>query len=349
MKIFRKGTYVQIYFSGGEEWSTEECTPELWAFLGENSENEVAVRNRVLPNDGTYDMNRVKSSKILTLVGASVYMKDISEISIPQDLVQKILTAEEEGNTKDLQKYRNFWSLVSMNPDARVRNNIFWFLRKWDIKISDSGFIIAYRNATIKSKGKYSTSEIKNIIMTYYTLKAEGKDPFKEYYNENLTYGEVYNMILEGDDTPIYTDQHSHSTTIKLGKPVSMPRKETDSCQENTCSRGLHVASQGWLSNNYFGEVGLQVLVNPQDVVAVPPEDSYGKMRTCRYYPVALIDFDDEGKVIEPEINLHEDIDFLKQLKTEGEVNNEDLDHYTLMIKRSREEIYTDILNSIEQ
>ena len=43
----------------------------------------------------------------------------------------------------------------------------------------------------------------------------------------------------------------------------------------------------------------MMVLVNPADVVAVPPIDDYGKMRTCAYYPVSVVDFDDEGNIIE--------------------------------------------------
>ena len=73
-----------------------------------------------------------------------------------------------------------------------------------------------------------------------------------------------------------------------------MPRNKCDSVQENSCSRGLHVAGKSWLTSNYFGDTALMVLVNPADVVAVPPIDNYGKMRTCAYYPVSIVEFDKE-------------------------------------------------------
>ncbi len=86
-----------------------------------------------------------------------------------------------------------------------------------------------------------------------------------------MSIDDVYNEIVNlGKGSPIYTDSHSHTTTIILGQPVRMPREETDMCQENSCSRGLHVGSKGWLKQGYFGNVGLMVLVNPANVVAVP-------------------------------------------------------------------------------
>lgn len=55
------------------------------------------------------------------------------------------------------------------------------------------------------------------------------------------------------------------------------------------------MASKDWLLNNGsgFGEVSLMVLVNPASVVAVPPGDSYGKMRVCAYYPIKIISIDE--------------------------------------------------------
>jgi hypothetical protein len=277
-KAFCKDGNLQVVFSDGTQ-VIRDCTDELWNFLIANQDNEEAIKKELLPKEevrGKLIANRVKYSNILTLRGNSVYMLDISEQSIPSDFVEKILEAEEEGNEAEIKKFKNFWTLVSLNPDSRVRNNLFWFIRKWDMKITEAGLIIAYRNADIKEESGYSTEQVKNIINSYYQAKyVEGKNPYEIYgvdggINE-MSLGEIYDHIInEGANSPTYTDQHSHSTTIKLGQPVRMPREETDECQENSCSRGLHTGAKGWLKNNYFGAVGLQVLVNPANVVAVP-------------------------------------------------------------------------------
>lgn len=349
IKVFRKNKFIKVHFSNGKTYTSHNCTDELWSYIGQNYNNEKQLKQFLLKGLDKEDFTEMlKKSKYLVAKGASIYMPDISEISIPQDLVMKILDAENTKNEKELIKLRNFWKLVSMNPDARVRNNIFWFIKKWNIKLSDSGFIIAYRNADIKQDKAYSTEEVKDIINKYYTEKyIRHNDPKNICYKES-TLEQVYDNIINGNQGPVYTDQHSHTFTIKLGQPVSMPREDTDPCQDNTCSRGLHVASAGWLEQNYFGKVGMQVLVNPMNVVAVPPQDSYGKMRTCEYFPVCLVDFDEEGHVIEPEINLYNDIEYLKNLKIEGSINNVDVDHYTILANyQTREDIYDSILQSL--
>ena len=93
--------------------------------------------------------------------------------------MSKIIEAEEKGDEVELRKFKNFWTLVSLNPDSRVRNNLFWFIRKWDMQLTDSGLIIAYRNADIKEEAKYSTKDVKWIIHAYYQAKyIDHNDPY---------------------------------------------------------------------------------------------------------------------------------------------------------------------------
>lgn len=77
--------------------------------------------------------------------------------------------------------------------------------------------------------------------------------------------------------------------------------------------------------------------------------DDYGKMRTCEYLPVALIDFDEDGNVIEPSINLYNDIQYLSTLKYSGDINNDDIDHYEIKTFHDREDIYDSILKRLTE
>ena len=352
-KAFCKDGTLLVTFSDGTQ-VVKDCTDELWNFLIANQDNEEAIKKELLPKEyveGKLLYNRVQNSKILALRGNSVYMLDISEQSIPSDFVEKILDAEDSGDEAEIKKFKNFWTLVSLNPDSRVRNNLFWFIRKWDMKITEAGLIVAYRNADIKEESKYSTEYVKNIINSYYQEKyVNGLNPNEILDSNGKSLEEIYNEIVnEGAGSPVYTDQHSHTTTIKLGQPVSMPRAQVDDNQEQSCSSGLHVGAKGWLKNNYYGTVGLQVLVNPVNVVATPTIDQYGKMRCCEYFPVALIDFDKNGDVIEPECPLYNDVAYLKQLTYEGEINNEDVDNYRIIETHlTREQTYDNILKRLE-
>ena len=276
MKVFKKQNYIQVIFSDGSSFDTTENAQEVMEFVQENINNEEIVKKKLLKDDskGKGLLKRVEKSRILTLRGTSVYMLSISELTIPEDFVVKILDAEDDNNEAELAKFKNFWTLVSLNPDSRVRNNLFWFIRKWDMKIADSGLIIAYRNADIKKESKYSTHETKNIINIYYEEKyLKHSNPYAQTIflkGENVNLGEAYDEIVNEESSPIYTDQHTHTMEIRLGHPVSMDREKCDADQEHSCSRGLHCGAKGWLKQNYYGTVGLLVLVNPANVVAVP-------------------------------------------------------------------------------
>ena len=361
MNAFRVNQFIKVTFDDGttveKNFGSSEEAQEAWEFVtSDNSETEIKILFLGEdPDRGQKLIDRVDYSEILTRRGASVYMEDVSELSIPDDLVEKILDAEDNEDENAIRRYRNFWTLVSLNPDSRVRNNLFWFIRKWNMQITDSGLIKAYRNAVLKDTCKLTTKQVRDIINTYYTTKyLDKKDPGTVVYqvnnvakNLNVWYDEVVNST---EGTPTYTDAHSHSTEIKLGRPVTIARDKCDADQEHSCSRGLHVGAKGWLKQNYYGDVGLMVLVNPANVVAVPTIDEYGKMRTCEYLPVAIIDFDENGDVIEPEYDVHTDIAYLKQIQYEGDINNNDIDNYVIQNSNiSREDMYASIIERLEQ
>lgn len=83
-----------------------------------------------------------------------------------------------------------------------------------------------------------------------------------------------------------------------------MRREDVDPDRNKCCSRGLHVASWEYAAT-YMGEVLIEVQVNPKDVVAVPLDYNFGKMRTCRYRVVRVIS--------EPNPNSIEIDDFVQE------------------------------------
>lgn len=376
MKIIKNGSTIIVVTDDGEVLHKEGCSYELYNTL------KTADRNTILSymlegynealdaiSEAEEYINRCKESSILSFKGDSVYWEDVSELSMPKSLVEAVLEAEENDDADKLEAYRNFWVLLSLNPDSRCRENLYWFLDKWGMKISKSGLFIGYRNVDVYKPG---TKSIYTLKLSCFVQKAYAKviteccDPrnywvvidenteelllVKEssakYYSlseeDNLIWLNLKSIYSElkavdfkyenmGDDT-IYTDRHSRTFRIKVGEPVSMPREDCDSCQDNTCSRGLHVASAGWLSDNYFGSQGLVCLINPRDVVAVPPQDSYGKMRCCKYLPIALVDFDDSGRVIPYDVDNGFESSWIKEVLYDGETSTEDTPTYKINI-----------------
>lgn len=298
MNIHKIGQYLNVELGDGTSLTCNDCTDEFFAKVIAAKDNREALLDLFYPeNQATRTLlKKLEHSNILTQEGNSIYIKSICELTVPQDFAAKILEAEELGDKDKLSAYLNFWTLLSLNPDSRVRNNLFWFLNRWGMVISKSGLIVAYRNADIKTEGtrfnqgltKFVTQEyarrkyIKSgslediwVIMQDNTFEILSESALDNIPDDVVILGklnDLYSTLTtdNSENTTVYTDHHSHKFSIRLGHIVTMPRGECDENQHNTCSRGLHVAAKGWLQRNYFGQVGMRVLVNPSNIVAVP-------------------------------------------------------------------------------
>lgn len=71
------------------------------------------------------------------------------------------------------------------------------------------------------------------------------------------------------------------------GNIIEMDRGDVTFDPDNHCSVGLHVGVWSYASS--FASKTLEVHVNPSDVVSVPNDHSYQKMRVCRYRVVGEI------------------------------------------------------------
>ena len=76
------------------------------------------------------DFNILENSKykgLLETIDNTVIMPSVSKLSIPQILVNKILTAVKNNDDDAITAYKNFWLLLSLNPNDAVRNQLFSF------------------------------------------------------------------------------------------------------------------------------------------------------------------------------------------------------------------------------
>lgn len=218
--MFEDGSYCERNDVSKEEFETivkAESDEEIFAIMCPEYNKVV---QEYLDVKSIYD--KIKKSNLLTLEGEIVYWKEVSELSMPTELVKAVLDAEEQGDKVRIDTYKNFWTLMGLNPDEKCRKNLFWFLERNGLIISKCGFFIAYRN------------------------------------------------VVPTKDANVYTDAHSGTTKIEIGKVVTIPREECDNNSDVTCSRGLHLGARTWLKQNYYGSQGLVCLCNPADVVAVP-------------------------------------------------------------------------------
>lgn len=290
-KVIKVDNKVTVFLNNGDIVEREVTEEDFQKVVDAQSDDEVLMilypeYQKVIDshNEALSLIERVQKSNILSIRDNVVYWEDVSCLSIPQELAEAIVSAEEKHDELKISTYRNFWTLMSLNPDERCRKNLFWFLQRYGMTISRCGFFVGYRN------------------------------------------------VEKTEEEGVFTDCHSHSFKIRIGEMVTMDRDKCDKVQEHTCSTGLHIGGRGWLKANYYGDTGLACLINPADVVAVPPLDSYGKLRTCAYLPMEVIHYDENDDVIPLDVEDGFDCSYVTKVIYEGTMGTEEDSTYKINI-----------------
>ena len=293
-KVIRINNKVIVILNNGCKFEKEDITDEEFEIICNSSDEElIKMFNPQYKKDLEEAesvkkvINSVETSNLLIKKGDSIYFKGVSELSLPKELVEAIITAENNNDELKLEAYKNFWTLMSLNPSEECRKNLFWFLTKYDMTIAKCGFFVGYRN------------------------------------------------VDTTDEEGVYTDHHSHTFKIKIGEMVTMPREKCDCDSSVSCSQGLHIGGKGWLKQNYYGNTGLACLINPADVVAVPHIDDYGKLRTCAYLPIEVIEYDKNKDVIPLDVEDGFDCSYVTKVIYEGITGTEDSPYKIIIPKVS--------------
>lgn len=249
---------------------------------------------------------------------------------LPLTLIEVIKEYHENGYP--LEAVINFWKLLMINPDKRVRTSLFDFIKTHDFVLTDKGYMVVYKAVYTKedkildSEKKYvdfiseKYLHVRNVWKCspnkYVVYKNLGDDSYgftkfktAEKWDEEDKNIEIlgkldalYNSIFNGEktgreNTPVYTDMYTQSMHIELGTPVNKERKECDANPVIECSNGLHVGAtkyvENYASNKSKPVTILVCFVNPANVVAVPDHDKT-KMRTSEYFPFAVASFENK-------------------------------------------------------
>lgn len=85
-----------------------------------------------------------------------------------------------------------------------------------------------------------------------------------------------------------YTDKHTGRFFNGVGEVLSMPRNKVDDDKNVGCSYGFHAGTLAYASNFACGSDKLVLVeIDPADVVSIPTDCEFQKLRTCRYMVVA--------------------------------------------------------------
>lgn len=167
-KLIKIGSKVIVVLDGGSYYEAENVsdktvqeiknatTKEQILTLLNPTQVEEWKRVNTLRNSLTTLVEKVYSSKILSIKDDCIYWSSISNFSLPQEFATRILDAEEKNDALKLETYANFWTLMSLNPNEECRRNLFWFLNKWGLVIARCGFFVAYRNVVELKDGTFT-------------------------------------------------------------------------------------------------------------------------------------------------------------------------------------------------
>ena len=297
----------------GKANPTDESVDELMGYL--NSTMRVANENGL-----EYDVET-----------GLVYLPE-SSTPIPQQLVNVIEQYDEKGHPADA--WMNFWKLLLINPDKRVRESLFTFIEKHNFVLTDNGYMLVYKAVEfldekndsdlntfvaasayhVKNNWSCSTSKYavyqtadgeykltKQKTLNAWDLKKKGVDFIGNL--KDLVAKQV--ELAKKDDAVAFIPRYVtwnrdnfdlNKEAIKLGIPQKMERKECDSDPLTSCSYGLHVGATSYVESFATNTSSILVcLVNPAHVVAVPNND-HSKMRVTEYFPFGLAERVD-GKI----------------------------------------------------
>lgn len=160
-----------------------------------------------------------------------------------------------------------FMENLMMNPSKRSVNELYGFLDKNTLPITEDGFFLAYKRV----EGDYLDVHSKTVLnkpAQYMTQEEAASLPITAGKRKEVTIDVVDGLTV-----------------------VSMERNNVEDDQNKTCADGLHFCSKDYL-NSFGGSRIIIVRINPADVVSIPNDYNNAKGRCSRYTIVDEIDKD---------------------------------------------------------
>jgi len=109
-----------------------------------------------------------------------------------------------------------------------------------------------------------------------------------------------------------YSDKHTGKFFNTIDAVLEMPRNKVDDDKEVPCSHGFHASTYEYASNFAGGNDRLVLVeIDPADVVSIPVDCKFQKLRTCRYKVVQEFDRPLSEPVYETRFNTENDEDDL--------------------------------------
>lgn len=244
--------------------------------------------------------------------------------TIPQLLVEnfvEVISKYDDLSKKELRKVletddeyqglKRFFMWCCLNPRAEVANDLYDFLNRNSFRITKQGFFVALRNVVTVNNSE-SNELVTFISNSYNKIKAVWKKNPSHYFVKQTYNG--YELIKDVDltndgsvigrltdlylDLPNmvenrFTDAHTRTFDIRVGRVVDMPMNECDWSTADCAHAGLHFTSD---QIHYVGcgDTSMLILINPMKVVGIGSH----KGRCYEYLPIMTVPREEATQIL---------------------------------------------------
>ena len=173
-----------------------------------------------------------------------------------------------DAGTQEGEPLVKFVERVYANPSEHSRSQMYEWLDRHEFSLSPRGYIIGYKSVRSRNGGDFA-----------------------------------YQSITSGSE-PVLVDDKEYIGHIpqNIGSLVEIARDKVDDNSGVGCSAGLHVSNYRYASTWTIHDAVLAVEVDPADVVSVPSDSSFEKVRVCRYRVLKVVN-EESNSVVWPEDN----------------------------------------------
>ena len=306
IEVVKRGNVVNICLHGklqSKNCGSPEEANELFRIVLEAQENPTEQN---IMNIRTYLNEKLRIAFLTGLENdpetGQVYMAGFNT-PLPDTLVEVLKDYHE--NNFPIDALMNFWKLLMLNPDKRVRTDLFDFITTHDFSVTKNGYMVVYKAVNEKKEEGVDTSFAEYVNRQYLLVRKNWNTSPKKYvvyqnletevwditkkktaakWDEKKKGVEILGNLAELHDAIYNAEQTEQKTNvptfesitslgpkmhIELGVPVKQDRKDCDADYRVDCSNGLHVGATRYVE--HFGGSSKRVLVcyvNPANVVA---------------------------------------------------------------------------------
>lgn len=237
--------WISVFFAGHKGRSTSEAHPNF---------KVIVDRLKADPTDSgvmeLFDVEQAARDRFESL-GERFQVKDgrffIDGVEARNSLTDQIIRFLYAGNDLDWQPLVKFYENLLSNPNKHSREQLYNWLDQHNFTIDQDGYLIGYKAVYLASSGDHYTSTVAGYA------------------------------IING------VEHTSGFVPYRVGDVVTMPRDKVQHDPSQGCSHGLHVGTHNYASSYTGGNYVLRVKVNPRDVVSVPTDSGWAKLRCCRF------------------------------------------------------------------